>query len=301
MNAIPFDQFCTEYIGVLSGPRYAVATRKKMEQVPKQVDALGVRSTAELTTKTVSRYAQGRSERVCPNTVRGELTYLRAACNYAIEEEYLDRGPRFRRSLPRKSPRIRKVLHPIESIRLVLDHLEQGQETWFGHRLFVVGSFAALTGARKSEVLYARWSDLDLGRGIWNVSARYRLKTEGSERPVPLCGELITIARGWRWRSRSEHLVPNHLLDEPWTTGGKGFRPTDQLVAAGLEVGVEGFTCASLRHSWSTWARRRWGLTGVEVRDILGHTTIQTHERNYLHGELDDADLVRIAGKIGYR
>jgi integrase len=301
MQAIPFDQFETEYIAVLSGPRYAVATRKKMVQVLHQVHDLGVRSTAELTTVTVVRYAQVRIERVSANTVRGELTYLRAACNYARRRRYRRGRIDWRTAFPRRGPRARQVLHPPQHISRVLHYLERGIDVWTGHRLFAAASLAALTGVRRSELLYAHWSDFDLYHGVWAVVARHRLKTEGSERLVPLCAEAVTVARAWRAQTGCEFVVPRCDRQGPWVCGGIGHRLTDQLVAAGETCRVEGFTCQSLRHSFATWARRLWGLTGEQVSEILGHTMVTTHVENYLHARLELPELGDIARRIGYR
>lgn len=153
MGAILFAEFRRRYLHVLSGPRYSPATRLKMAQVLRQLADLGVMTTDDLTTARLIDYTIARSTKVCANTVRGELTYARAAVNYAIEEDWLDRGPKWRRIWPRKSPRKRQAAHSIENIRRVLDHLERDSETWQGHRLYTAAAIAAYTGLRRDEIL----------------------------------------------------------------------------------------------------------------------------------------------------
>ena len=300
MTAIPFSQFRADYLHVLSGPRYSVATMKKMRQVLRQVAALGVETTDQLTTALATTYASSRINRVCANTVRGELTYLRAACNYAIEIECLERGPKWRRIWPRRSPRARKTLHSLADLARVLEHLRAGADTWDGHRLLVAFALGGCAGLRRDELLRLRWEDIDLAAGILGVVPRRRLKTEGSERFVPICRELALILRGWRWRAQSPWVVPAHDRARPWLSGGKGGKPTQRLVEAGKAAGVMGLTFQSLRHSFATWGRRRWGISGPAMRDILGHTLILTHEVNYLHSPADLAELLSAVANVRY-
>jgi integrase len=295
---IPFDEFRTAYLHVLSGPRYSPATRSKMDQVLRQFASLEVTSTADFTTAKATDYAIARSARVCANTVRGELTYLRAAVNYAIEERLLDKGPRWRRIWPRKSKRKRKTAHSVEQVRKVLEHLEQRIDTWDGHRLFAAAALAAYTGLRRDEVLWCRVGDIDLRNRIIDVVDWKRLKTEESANPVPIPEELVPALRDWMFRCRSMHLFPRLDRQKPWRGGSKASRPTARLVAAGMAVGVPGFTFQSLRHTFATLGRRRWGISAAAMRDILRHVDIETHEANYLHRIDDLVDAVR---HVSYR
>ena len=298
MGAILFAEFRRRYLHVLSGPRYSPATRLKMAQVLRQLADLGVMTTDDLTTARLIDYTIARSTKVCANTVRGELTYARAAVNYAIEEDWLDRGPKWRRIWPRKSPRKRQAAHSIENIRRVLDHLERDSETWQGHRLYTAAAIAAYTGLRRDEILCAHTGDVDLAGRVFRVVDRRRLKTEASAAPVPIPEELVPILRAWIFRGRSRWLIPRRDRQGPWRGGSTTDRPTARLVAAGLAVNVPGMTFQSLRHSYATHGRRRWGISGPAMRDILRHTSIDTHERHYLH-PIDD--LVEAVRGVTYR
>jgi integrase len=133
------------------------------------------------------------------------------------------------------------------------------------------------------------------------VVPRTRLKTEAAERCVPICPELAAILRGWRWRARSSWVVPASDRTKPWTSGGRGQKPTQRLSEAGRAVGVTGLTFQSLRHSFATWGRRRWGIPAPVMRDILGHTMIATHEAHYLHSPEDAAELSAAMTNVTYR
>lgn len=301
MAPIPFSEFRRLYLHVLSGPRYSPATKMKMAQVLRQLADLGVESTADLTTAKITDYAIARTSQVSANTVRGELTYLRAACNYAIEEEYLERGPRWRRVWPRKSRRKRKTVHSIEDIRHVLDYLDDRSIPWDGHRLYAAAALIAYTGLRRDEALWARVADVNLGTRIMQVVDWKRLKTAEAAAPVPLPPELIPILRQWIVRTRCIHLFPQMNRKGPWRGGSKASRPTARLVAAGIAVGVAGCTFQSLRHTFTTLGRRIWMIPPAAMRDILRHTSIDTHEEHYLHRLAGVQDLVDAVKNVSYR
>jgi integrase len=51
-----------------------------------------------------------------------------------------------------------------------------------------------LTGQRRSEVLEAQWSEIDLKKRLWTIPAE-RMKA-GAAHVVPLCDEALTIING---------------------------------------------------------------------------------------------------------
>jgi integrase len=271
-----------------------------MKRVLRIVGDLGVESTADLTTELAARFVTQRSEVVCPNTVRGELSYLRAACNYAFEEGYLERVPRFKRVRPRKSPPKSTVVHSIGDIGRVLDRLQSRAPDWIEHRLYALTALAAHTGARRDEMLWSQCWDFNLTTGLRLVQERRRLKTEASAAPVPLCPELREVLAGWLARVDSVWMFPGVKGRGCWHGGVCGARPTDRLKQAGEAVGVEGLTFASLRHTFSTWARREWNLSDIQLADVLRHTTPETAARHYVHpGKL--SALVASVDRVSYR
>ena len=65
----------------------------------------------------------------------------------------------------------------------------------------------AATGLRVSEALGLKWSDVDFGAGIINLDCAVvhqhvgELKTEASQKPVPIDGALATALRDWSTQS----------------------------------------------------------------------------------------------------
>ncbi len=83
----------------------------------------------------------------------------------------------------------------------------------------------------------------------------------------------------------------------PWTGGALGNRPCDHLRRAGEECGLAGLTFQSLRHTFATWARRRRGLSAIELQDCLRHSSPAT-QGHYLHA--DRAGLVESVRNVSY-
>lgn len=300
MIPLPFPDFRLRVQSLYAGPAHSRRTAAKMRRVLCLLEAMGATSTADLTTELAARFVAARSERVCANTVRGELSYLSAAAGYAVDEGWLDRPPRLKRIRPRPSLRKRKTLHSIEDVGRVLELLRSRSADWRWHRAYALASTIAYTGLRRDEALWARVEDLRLEAGVLEVSNRRRLKTEASAAPVPVCPELGEILGEWLPRCGPDWLFPAVRGRAPWTSGELGHRPVDWIRGAGEELGILGLTFQSLRHTFATWARRRWGLSGIQLKDVLRHTTEHTQE-HYVHGELEHGPLVASVAMVSYR
>src|SRR5205823_10230555 len=96
--SIPYLEFCDRLLSLYQPPLRAPATCDAMRRVLRLLGSVpGVASTADLTTATMARYIALRAATVNPNTLIGELGYLRAACSYAAEEGLLSHPPSWRR------------------------------------------------------------------------------------------------------------------------------------------------------------------------------------------------------------
>jgi integrase len=299
---IPYSQFVASILAIYDGPGHSPRTLTKMRHALGLLGSLtGVETTADLSTETIATFVRERSAQVCANTVRGDLAYLSAAASYAVEEGWLDHPPRWRRIRPRRSPPAGPQLHSIADVRRVLHHLAAGSESWTGHRLYAIASVAAYAALRRDEILQLMVQDIDLAAGLLRVVERRRLKTEASAATVPIAPELGGIIAAWIPRCGSAWLFPGvRSRDHPWTGGANGERPCDRLRQAGEDIGIQGLTLNSLRHAWATWARRRWGLSAIQVQEVLRHTSPRT-QAWYLEDEPDQAFRVRAVSQVSYR
>jgi integrase len=298
MPTLPLEAFRERLLSLYAPPMRSARTLKKMARVLSLVAGVGAASTEDLTTERAAEFVRLRTlAGASPNTIRGELGYLSAACTYAVEEGYLERCPRFKRVRPRPAPPSRPRVHAIEDVGRVLERLRSRAVTWEGRRLYALASVAAYTGLRRDELLWLECSDVRLEERLIEVVARRRLKTEGSAAPVPIPPPLSAVLAGWLPEAGPRWLFPALKRSAPWTGGTSGRRPCDRLRHAGEECGVEGLTFQSLRHTFATWCRRRWGLSSLELADCLRHTSPRT-QAHYVGS--DRAGLVAAVANIAY-
>jgi integrase len=258
----------------------------------------GIVEIEELDTELAARFVAARAKCVGANTVRGDLAYLSAAATIAAEEGWLARAPRFKRVRPRPTrPTVPKV-HTIVQVGAVLELLRSRAGSWAGHRLYALAALAAYTGLRRDEVLWLKCEDVELAASLLRVMDRRRLKTQASAAAVPIPPELRAILETWLPRTGSEWLFPGIRQRGPWTGGANGSRPNERIREAGRECGVEGLTLQSLRHTFATHARRQWGLSELELADVLRHTSPAT-QRWYVH-EARREELVASVSRVSY-
>jgi integrase len=128
-----------------------------------------------------------------------------------------------------------------------------------------------LTGARKREVLDARWEDFDFERRSWRIHTTKL----GRPRHVPLSDGAVALLHSMKRFSGCPWAFPNPKTLKPyvsffcsWNTARK---------AAGLkDVRIH-----DLRHSFASFLVNS-GRTLYEVQHLLGHTQIKTTQR-YSH------------------
>ncbi len=189
--------------------------------------------------------------------------------------------------------------HSIEEVARVLEYLRAGIGNWVSHRLYALAATVAYTGLRRDEALTLRIEDVNLSESLITISDRQRRKTEASAATVPIPPELSEILRAWLPRCGCAWVFPGIRELGPWTGGACGERACDRVRQAGQEVGVAGFTLQSLRHTWATHARRRWGLSDIEVATVLRHGSLAT-QAWYVHDDPDPGAIVRSVSRVSY-
>jgi integrase len=128
-----------------------------------------------------------------------------------------------------------------------------------------------LTGARKREVLDARWEDFDFERNSWRIHTTKL----GCARHVPLSDGAITLLQSVPRFANCPWAFPNPQTKLPFTS--IFFAWDSARKAAGLgDVRIH-----DLRHSFASFLVNA-GRTLYEVQLLLGHTQIKTTAR-YSH------------------
>jgi len=126
-----------------------------------------------------------------------------------------------------------------------------------------------LTGARRREVLNARWEDFDLDRRQWRIAVT---KT-GKPRHVPLSGGALQVLA----------TVPRQAVDCPWVfpnpKTGKPFTAIFRRKLGWVSRGGHGAArIHDLRHSFAVRRLLRWHEQGENVHEhMLALSTYMGH------------------------
>jgi integrase len=146
-----------------------------------------------------------------------------------------------------------------------------------------------LTGARRGEVLAARWDQFDLEAGVW-VKPSSHTKQKRLHR-VPLsAGARLLLVEIKTSAGSSEFLFPSEL-------GTKGHLTEIKKAWASIKLaaGLDGVRTHDLRHSYASILASS-GLSLPVIGALLGHTQASTTKR-YAH--LFDDPLRAAADRVG--
>jgi integrase len=226
---------------------------------------------AHLTTDRIEAIHRAISKRA-PVAANRASASLSRALGMAVKAGWIDRNPALGTARNTEEARER-YLNEDEIARLRKAVEEHGDRT-----SALIVWFALLTGARRGEILKARWRDINLKVGVW-VKPRETTKQRRLHR-LPLSGDAIAVLCELRATNPSLDLViPGNpettltRLRRAWTTIRKCSR-------------LEDVRFHDLRHAHASILISR-GCSLAVVGAALGHTQAQTTMR-YAH-LMDDA------------
>jgi integrase len=131
-----------------------------------------------------------------------------------------------------------------------------------------------LTGARRGELLAARWADFDLVAGVWTKpGATTKQKTEHR---VPLSDAACRLLR----QMREQALIKDEWLF-PARSGGHRPHINEAWITLRKVAGIPDVNLHDLRHTYAS-ALASAGQSLPIIGSLLGHTTAQTTLR-YSH------------------
>jgi integrase len=139
--------------------------------------------------------------------------------------------------------------------------------------------FLILTAARTSEVLLAKWSEIDLEGQVWTVPAD-RMKAKVEHR-VPLserCVEILTGAK--QLTGGGEFAFP----------GSKPKKPLSNMTfeKALRLMGYDHITTHGFRSTFRDWAEEKTSFPSSVIEAALAHTVKNKVEAAYLRTKLFD-------------
>ena len=151
-----------------------------------------------------------------------------------------------------------------------------------------------LTGARRGEVLAARWDDIDLGTGTWTKPAS--TTKQAADHAVPLSAParqlLSDIADKGGEIRLSEYVFPGHAVAGHRTTIKRNWRQiTKAAEIAGLRI-------HDLRHSFASQLASG-GASLPLIGALLGHSSpVTTHRYAHLYDDPQRAAVERVGAAV---
>jgi integrase len=136
--------------------------------------------------------------------------------------------------------------------------------------------FAILTAARTSEVIGAKWDEIDLGGRLWTVPAE-RMKG-GKEHRIPISDAALSILECLRKVQQDNFVFP----------GGKAGRPISNMAMLMVlrRMGRDDLTAHGFRSSFRDWAAQRSTFAAEVAEMALAHTIGDKVEAACRRGDL---------------
>lgn len=251
----------------------AVHLDETQMQLRKWIDAFGDRSAWEITSAELAHAAEAMMESGLyqPATINRNLSFLGTVFKFARTRRLCPAGwvsPTL--AVPRYAEAPRVVTITPAEIRALLD----GAAAFKNRRFAVFVRLLYVTGARKSEIVERRWSDVDLERGEITV-----LKTK-TERPrvlffPPELAELMP--RVWPKRDPEALLFDSRRCPGQPETFRRPWAELTQL------IGRPDLRVHDLRHHRAAELLKA-GTTLAVASQVLGHSSLIL-QRRYGHLE----------------
>jgi integrase len=191
-------------------------------------------------------------------TCNHHIKLMKHALNLAIDWGMLDKNPVARVSLFFEDNKIEHYLDDNELERLLtVLHTNRNSP------VSLIALFLLSTGCRLNEVLSAKWSDVDLDKGVFTIRATNSKSKR--LRAVPLNGTALEVLKQLDTQGRFDHLFINRKTGKPYVNITKVWQKL--RTAAGLKH----LRLHDLRHQYASFLVNN-GRTLYEVQQILGHS-----------------------------
>ncbi|RZI85321.1 MAG: DUF4102 domain-containing protein [Rubrivivax sp.] len=256
-----FESFSRRWLVERMGSKSSTY-RRQMESLLERFvwNEIGAMSLTAVKPVHVLRIIEAR--RSTPNTAEMVRTVIQQVFNYAIPKLKAETNP----ALPLRGM--------IEVPRAVHHrHLDEQELGKFWHSLEKQGAHLVTIAAakllcysmlRKSEVLRAKWTEIDLERGIWDVPAD-RMKMRASHRVYLSRQAKELLEMLWAMDARRDYVFPSVL--RPGTHLGEA---TLNHLFGRLDFGVDGFSPHGTRSTAATLLREH-GFSREVVELLLAH------------------------------
>jgi integrase len=214
---------------------------------------------AAIRRKDVRAYINSRMGKVSDGSIIKEVNTLKRMFNIAVEDEKISVNPAHKAPVP-KAPEGRvRYLTPEE-----LGNVLRACPEWIRP---IVGLLVC-TGARRGEMLRARWADVD----IRNRQIKLKHTKNGKERPAFLNDLALEVLSSMGAGHGKRGLLFPDVTPAQVTVA---------FIRACQDAGVEDFSLHDLRHHYSTMLRQN-GVDLHTLQKLLGHSDPRMTDR-YAH------------------
>jgi integrase len=215
---------------------------------------------------------------LAPATADHHVKLLRYMLNLAVEWDLLEKNPIAGIRLFNPDNKVEVLLSDEQ-----LDRLVKALDT---DRNRIVGDIALYllsTGARLSEVLTAKWENVDLERSTWKVLAANAKSKKA--RIVPLNDSAVTVLKRQKTRDKHAYVFVNPQTGKPYTTITKVWGRLRK------QTGMPALRIHDLRHTFASLLVAN-DRTLYQVQTILGHSDPKVTMR---YAKFKPHDLVEAA------
>jgi integrase len=136
--------------------------------------------------------------------------------------------------------------------------------------------FAILTAARTSEVIGARWSEIDMTANVWTIPAE-RMKARVEHR-VPLSEQALEVLRREAKRKVNDVVFSGQMAGRPLSNMA--------LLMMLRRMGREDLTAHGFRSTFRDWAAEQTGVAPEVAEAALAHTIANKVEAAYRRSDL---------------
>lgn len=246
-----------------------------------------------ITKHAVQQFHVGlRDEGLAPATCDHYIKLIRQALNLAVDWGFLKANPVARVKLFNEDNREERLMSADELQRLVaaLDKRDdKGRPVKKGRTSRQAIKFLLLSGARVSEALHAKWSDIDTKGRTWTIQATNSKSKK--RRAVPLSDAAIALLDELSSKGNSKWLFTSSRGDGKQRLGN--INKVWQRIRK--EADLEHIRLHDLRHQFASFLVNS-GRSLYEVQQILGHSDPSVTQR-YSH--LSTATLQDAANSAG--
>lgn len=271
-----FNDFVKErYLPFIQGYKRSWKTDESMLR-NHLLPALGKRHLDEISKSDIVAMHHGcKAKGAAPGSANRLLILARYIFNLALRWEIpgIHKNPTAGVPLFEENNKKERCLSKEEALRLYA--VMQGSEA---PMLKFIVPMLIMTGARKREVLDAKWVDFDMQKRLWRIP----ISKSGKARYVPLSEGVVKLLAQVRVLQQSWPA----MLDCPWPFANPATgKPFVSIFwawnTARTKAGLPDVRIHDLRHSFASFLINN-GRSLYEVQKILGHTQVKTTQR-YSH------------------